>query len=96
MYFHLVTHRKFNTLTKSFTAQATVAHSGGRGQGAGGHATPAPWPVKNSHKKDDHHARRLIFRFSWPPLRRFWNRYWVKNSKYLKLQRYSDTKYVFQ
>ena len=40
--------------------------------------SPPPWPVKNSHKKDGHRERQLIFHISCPvPLQSFWIHYWI-------------------
>ena len=36
--------------------------------GGGKGAMTAPQPVENSHKKDGHRVRRLIFQLSWAPL----------------------------
>ena len=44
--------------------EGTVADPG---RGAKEAMPPPPWPVKNSHKKDGHQARRLIFHVSCPP-----------------------------
>ena len=45
---------------------------GGTSNGSGGRkAAMPPRPVKNSHKKDGYHARRLIFHVSWAPSPKF-------------------------